>query len=98
MRTAEERVWRTCGPMTAQWPRWTPARIELGASQTLPSSLIAGDSPVRVRRELRGITAGRTGAEQPGVGRVQIVNIEKGARGGFHSDHAEAGRRAGRHD
>jgi len=43
--------------------------------------LIAGETPLRVWRELRGITQAEL-AQTAGVGRVRIVNMEKGARGG----------------
>lgn len=61
------------------------AALEAGEDERVPADfakrLIAGESPVRVWRELRGLAQAEL-ARISGVGRVQIVNIEKGARGG----------------
>ena len=61
------------------------AAIARGDEELVPEAfakrLIAGESPVRVWRELRGLTqaALSTGS---GVNRVQIANIESGAKSG----------------
>lgn len=61
------------------------AALEAGEDELVPADyakrLIAGETPLRVWRELRGITQTEL-AQTAGVGRVQIVNMEKGARGG----------------
>ena len=61
------------------------AAIESGADELVPAAfaarLVAGESPVRVWRELRGLT--QTGlADLSGVNRVQIVEIEAGRKTG----------------
>ena len=61
------------------------AAIARGEEELVPDAfakrLIAGESPVRVWRELRGLTqAALTTAS--GVNRVQIANIESGAKTG----------------
>ena len=43
--------------------------------------LIAGEAPLKVWRELRGLSQTDL-SRAAAVGRVQIVNMEKGARGG----------------
>ena len=43
--------------------------------------LVAGEAPVRVWREFRGLTRMAL-AEKSGVNRVQIANIESGSRSG----------------
>ena len=61
------------------------AALEAGDDEPVPAEyakrLIAGETPLRVWRELRGLTQAAL-ARTSGVGRVQIVNIEQGVRGG----------------
>ena len=61
------------------------AAIARGDEELVPEAfakrLIAGESPVRVWRELRGLTQA-TLAAASGVNRVQIANIESGAKSG----------------
>jgi mRNA interferase RelE/StbE len=61
------------------------AALDAGEDELVPAEyakrLIAGETPLKVWRELRGITQTEL-AHTAGVGRVQIVNMEKGARGG----------------
>jgi mRNA interferase RelE/StbE len=61
------------------------ATIESGEDELIPADyakrLIAGEAPLRVWRELRGFNQTEL-ARKAGVGRVQIVNLEKGVRGG----------------
>ncbi len=61
------------------------AALDAGEDELIPADfakrLIAGEAPLRVWRELRGITQTEL-AQTTGVGRVQIVNMEKGVRGG----------------
>ena len=59
------------------------AAIARGDEELVPAAfakrLIAGESRVRVWRELRGLTQTELAAES-GVNRVQIANIESGAK------------------
>ena len=61
------------------------AAIARGDEELVPEAfakrLIAGESPVRVWRELRGLTQAAL-ATWSGVNRVQIANIESGAKSG----------------
>lgn len=61
------------------------AALDSGEDEHVPADfakrLIAGESPLRVWRELRALSQTEL-ARISGVGRVQIVNIEKGVRGG----------------
>ena len=61
------------------------AAIARGDEELLPEAfakrLIAGESPVRVWRELRGLTQAALSIAS-GVNRVQIANIESGAKSG----------------
>jgi mRNA interferase RelE/StbE len=61
------------------------AALDAGEDELVPADyakrLIGGESPLRVWRELRGLTQAAL-ARSSGVGRVQIVNIEQGLRGG----------------
>ena len=61
------------------------AALDAGEDELVPAGfakrLIAGEAPLRVWRELRGLSQAAL-ARASGVGRVQIVNIEQGARGG----------------
>ncbi|WP_421853677.1 helix-turn-helix transcriptional regulator [Novosphingobium sp.] len=61
------------------------AALETGEDELVPADyakrLIAGEAPLKVWRELRGITQTEL-AGIAGIGRVQIVNMEKGVRGG----------------
>ena len=61
------------------------AAIARGDEELVPEAfakrLIAGESPVRVWRELRGLTQAALAASS-GVNRVQIANIESGAKSG----------------
>lgn len=63
----------------------TMAAIERGDEELIPSEyakrMIAGDSPVRVWREYRGLTQMAL-AEMSGVNRVQIADIESGRKSG----------------
>jgi len=56
-----------------------------GEDELLPAPmarrLIAGEAPVRIWREHRGLTQAAL-AERSGVNRVQITNIESGAKTG----------------
>lgn len=59
--------------------------LAAGEEELLPADmahrLIAGESPLRVWREHRGLTQSAV-AEMSGVNRVQITNIESGAKTG----------------
>ncbi len=61
------------------------AALASGADELIPAEfanrLIAGESPVRVYRELRGLTQVAL-SEASGVNRVQIANIESGSKRG----------------
>lgn len=61
------------------------ALLESGADELLPAEavgrILAGESPLRVFRELRGMTQARL-ATVSGVNRVQITDIESGRRTG----------------
>ena len=61
------------------------AAIARGDEELVPEAfaqrLIAGESPVRVWRNLRGLTQTALAAAS-GVNRVQIANIESGAKSG----------------
>jgi DNA-binding XRE family transcriptional regulator len=61
------------------------AAIARGDEELVPEvfakRLIAGESPLRVWRELRGLTQAAL-ATASGVNRVQIANIESGAKSG----------------
>jgi len=61
------------------------AALDSGEDELVPADvakrLIAGEAPLRVWRELRGLSQSAL-ARNSGVGRVQIVNMEKGVRGG----------------
>ncbi|OYU35230.1 helix-turn-helix transcriptional regulator [Novosphingobium sp. PASSN1] len=61
------------------------AALDSGEDERVPADfakrLIAGESPLCVWRELRGLAQAEL-ARISGVGRVQIVNMEKGVRGG----------------
>jgi DNA-binding XRE family transcriptional regulator len=61
------------------------AAIARGDEELVPESyakrLIAGESPLRVWRDLRGLTQAAL-ATASGVNRVQIANIESGAKTG----------------
>lgn len=61
------------------------AGLDAGEDELVPADyakrLISGETPLKVWRELRGITQTEL-ARTAKVGRVQIVNMEKGARGG----------------
>ena len=61
------------------------AAIARGDEELVPEAfakrLIAGESPVRVWRDLRGLTQAALSAAS-GVNRVQIANIESGAKSG----------------
>lgn len=61
------------------------AALASGADELIPAEyanrLIAGGSPVRVYREFRGLTQVAL-SEASGVNRVQIANIESGAKRG----------------
>jgi len=61
------------------------AALDAGEDELVPAvyakRLIAGETPLKVWRELRGITQTDL-AKAASVGRVQIVNMEKGVRGG----------------
>jgi DNA-binding XRE family transcriptional regulator len=61
------------------------AAIARGDEEFVPEAfakrLIAGESPLRVWRELRGLTQAAL-ATASGVNRVQIANIESGAKSG----------------
>lgn len=61
------------------------AALAAGDDELVPAEfanrLIAGESPVRVYREFRGLTQVALG-EASGVNRVQIANIESGAKRG----------------
>ena len=61
------------------------AAIARGDEELVPAAfakrLIAGESPVRVWRELRGLTQTAL-ATASGVNRPQIANIESGAKSG----------------
>ena len=63
----------------------TMAAIVRGDEELVPEAfakrLIAGESPVRVWRELRGLTQAALSIAS-GVNRVQIANIESGAKSG----------------
>ena len=63
----------------------TMAAIVRGDEELVPEAfakrLIAGESPLRVWRELRGLTQAALAAAS-GVNRVQIANIESGAKSG----------------
>lgn len=61
------------------------AALASGADELIPAEfanrLIAGESPVRVYREFRGLTQVAL-SEASGVNRVQIANIESGSKRG----------------
>lgn len=61
------------------------AALAAGDDKLIPAEfanrLIAGESPVRVYREFRGLTQVAL-SEASGVNRVQIANIESGAKRG----------------
>ncbi|MDB5540123.1 MAG: transcriptional regulator, family [Devosia sp.] len=61
------------------------AALAAGHDQLIPAEfanrLIAGESPVRVYREFRGLTQLAL-SEASGVNRVQIANIESGSKQG----------------
>ena len=61
------------------------AAIDAGDEEHVPAAyaarLIAGESPLRVWRELRGRSQAGL-ARESGVGHVQIVNMEQGVRAG----------------
>jgi len=61
------------------------AALDVGEDELVPAGfakrLIAGETPLRVWRELRRLSQAAL-ARTSGVGRVQIVNIEQGLRGG----------------
>lgn len=61
------------------------AAIESGDEELFPAEvidrLIAGENPVRVYRELRGLTQVAL-ADRAGVNRVQIADIEAGRKSG----------------
>ena len=61
------------------------ATLAAGDDELVPAEfanrLIAGESPVRVYRELRGLTQVAL-SEASGVNRVQIANIESGSKRG----------------
>lgn len=63
----------------------TMAAIARGDEELIPSEyakrMIAGESPVRVWREYRGLTQMAL-AEMSGVNRVQIADIEAGRKSG----------------
>lgn len=59
--------------------------LKAGEDELLPAELarrlVAGEAPLRIWREHRGLTQ-TTVAERSGVNRVQITNIESGAKTG----------------
>ena len=59
--------------------------LAAGDDELLPAELarrlVAGEAPVRIWREFRGLTQMAL-AEKSGVNRVQIANIESGSRSG----------------
>lgn len=61
------------------------AALAAGDDELIPAAfadrLIAGESPVRVYRELRGLTQVAL-SDASGVNRVQIANIESGSKRG----------------
>jgi DNA-binding XRE family transcriptional regulator len=61
------------------------ASVALGEDELLPSDvvdrLLAGESPVRVYRRLRGLTQAALAA-RAGVGRVTVAEIETGRKTG----------------
>jgi DNA-binding XRE family transcriptional regulator len=61
------------------------ARLEVGQDELIPAEfanrLIDGESPVKVWREIRGMTQMQL-ANASSVNRVQISNIESGAKTG----------------
>lgn len=61
------------------------AALASGEDELIPAAfadrLIAGETPLRVYRELRGLTQ-QALADSSGVNRVQIANIEGGGRSG----------------
>jgi len=61
------------------------AALAAGREELIPAvyanRLIAGESPVRVYRDLRGLTQAAL-SEASGVNRVQITNIEAGTKRG----------------
>lgn len=61
------------------------AALAAGEEELIPSEnvdrMIGGESPVRVFRDLRGLTRQRL-AELSGVNRVQIADIESGRKTG----------------
>lgn len=61
------------------------ARLAAGKDELVPAAfanrIIDGESPVRVYRELRGLSVSEL-ARQSGVNRVQIMDIESGRKTG----------------
>ena len=61
------------------------ARIKAGTEELIPSAvvdrLLAGDTPLTVWREHRGLTQAEL-ARQSGVNRIQIIDIEVGRKTG----------------
>ena len=61
------------------------AALASGADELIPADfanrLIAGENPVRVYRDFRGLTQAAL-SEASGVNRVQIANIESGTKRG----------------
>ena len=61
------------------------ARIKAGTEELIPSavvdSLLAGDAPLMVWREHRGLSQAEL-ARQSGVNRIQIIDIEAGRKTG----------------
>jgi len=63
----------------------TLARIKAGTEELVPSAvvdrLLAGDAPLMVWREHRGLSQAKL-ARQSGVNRIQIIDIEAGRKTG----------------
>ena len=61
------------------------ARIKAGTEELIPSAvvdrLLAGDAPLTVWREYRGLSQAEL-ARQSGVNRIQIIDIEAGRKTG----------------
>ena len=61
------------------------ARIKAGTEELIPSAIVdrflAGDAPLSVWREYRGLSQAEL-ARQSGVNRIQIIDIEAGRKTG----------------
>ena len=83
----EYQAWRGAATNLADLRAHDRAIAAIGRSdeklvpEAVPKRLIAGENPLRVWREMRGLTQAALAAAS-GVNRVQIANIESGAKTG----------------